>query len=950
MKPRVVIALAIYVAAACLVSALAFVAKRIAPETGLVRSVYSQAGFAGAPIEERAVDINLEFLKTRLELPTQFFGVRWRGFLFLDTPQSIEFFAGGNDHVELRVNGDLLLRRNLTEGMRTMGRTVALEAGSHEVAVDYEQFGGSMSLNIQRAIAGGTPGPFAATEVFTQPVNGLEAWISKGGLWLDRIAPVLWMGLPVMLMISAAPWAIGRWRATGAPRNVRGYARRVWIVAAPALLGPAVLFALGPHTIFATNRDEFAVTFGGLALPWLLRAVLINWIILLAAGCAIALLSERLTRMYAAVLFVFGLLLWGQGHLWNPDYGVLAGREIDLSEHAWRARYELGAWGIGLLLALALFRPISRIAPFAALVFMGVQASAAAFTYVEPAASQRPRWIEPPPEIYQFSRTRNVIHIVLDEFQSDVFEEILQQDRSTLDRQFSGFQFFADHAGAFPTTSFSMAAMLTGREYRNDKPAPEFVREAFKEASIFAKVSEAGYDVDAMSIVPVASFEEWLGPEATPNWKGARFRIRKPFVSQEDYREASARQLLELSAFRHVPHSAKAWMIRRPEPFSRALWMDRRESPAQVRAHEASNSVAFMEHYTSAMSVGRERPVYKLLHVGVPHRPIVVDRECRFLGITDMSRQTYADQSRCAIRLVAAILDRARFLGIYDSSLIIVSSDHGTDLRPLGFNGKSESLSLTPGPSTVQLRDIVGPAKALMMIKPPNRTGPISSSDAPTSHVDLQPTILDLIGLQGGSEDSQMFRRDPGQPRRRMYGMYNPHQRFPKGYLDRVDVLSIDGHVVDAAARNVQRLIWRPDVRLASRDVDLGPRRPGNYYLGPGWSFERREATTGSGEVTFVQPLTNRAFLSASLPPGAVDLVLRASSPPAGELQAIGVEVDGRPAARLNPSGPEGYRDMVIAVPSDPARPAVSQIALQFESGGRDAFVFKLDRLMIRDR
>ncbi len=384
----------------------------------------------------------------------------------------------------------------------------------------------------------------------------------------------------------------------------------------------------------------------------MLRTVLFNWMILLTIGCVIALLSERLARMYAAVLFGLGMLLWGQGNLWNADYGVLAGRDVDLSAHAWRAGYELAAWGIGLLLALAFFRPISRIAPFATIVFMCVQAAAVLFD-AGPATAQRPRWIEPPPAIYQFSASQNVLHIVLDEFQSDVFTEILQQDRATLDRQFSGFQYFVDHAGAFPTTSFSMPAMLTGREYRNEKPAPEFVREAFKEASVFDKVSKAGYDVDALSIVPIASFEEWLGPEATPNWKGARFRIRKPFVSQQDYREVSARQLFELSLFRHVPHSLKETIVRRPEMLHRTLWMDRRESPAQVRRHEAANSVAFLEHYTNAMSVGRERPVYKLLHVGVPHRPIVVDRECRFIGLTDMSRESYTAQSRCAIKLVA---------------------------------------------------------------------------------------------------------------------------------------------------------------------------------------------------------------------------------------------------------------------------------------------------------
>ena len=94
------------------------------------------------------------------------------------------------------------------------------------------------------------------------------------------------------------------------------------------------MFLIGPHTIFTSNPGEFAVPFGQIAAPWLVRAAGLNWLVLLATGCLVALISQAATRMLAAVLFVFGLLLWGQGNLWNADYGVLAGRDVDLAEHA----------------------------------------------------------------------------------------------------------------------------------------------------------------------------------------------------------------------------------------------------------------------------------------------------------------------------------------------------------------------------------------------------------------------------------------------------------------------------------------------------------------------------------------------------------------------------------------------------------------------------------------
>ena len=57
-------------------------------------------------------------------------------------------------------------------------------------------------------------------------------------------------------------------------------------------------------------------------------------------------------------------------------------------------------------------------------------------------------WRLPPPEIYELSSTRNLIHIVLDTFPSRTFVDILDADRPAFDRDWPGFTFFANHLGA----------------------------------------------------------------------------------------------------------------------------------------------------------------------------------------------------------------------------------------------------------------------------------------------------------------------------------------------------------------------------------------------------------------------------------------------------------------------------------------------------------------------
>ncbi len=932
--------------AACLAGITVFspLVERLVPTQGVRRSLYPQIGFQSPPADAVTSEINLAFLDARPELPRQQFSVQWRGVFYLDEPQTVEFFAGGNDEVQLRVDGTLLLTRNIREGMRTIGRSMALAAGAHQLEVDYQQFGGGMSINIQRAIGAAPPSPFVPTELFTESVRPWQVQLLRAARLTRQATLPLWLAAIAFVFIRTAFTRILREsRTSGSARYWREYAARVGSIAVPALLAPCVVFLLGPYTIFSGNPGEFSVPFSQLAWPWLIRAAATNWALLCAAGCLVALLSRTAAQVYAAMVLALGAFAWGQGNLWNADYGVLAGREVDMAEHAGRGPYELAALCLVVLVAVLLARRISRIAAFATLAFLAVQAAAAVVS-AERSGAAAVRWIDPPPEIFAFAPKNNVLHIVLDEFQSDVFGEILEQDRAELDRTFSGFTYFADHSAAFPTTSMSMPAMLTGREYRNDRPAPDFARSAFKDESIFATVSRAGYDVDAMSIVPIPSFEEWLGPESAPNWPGARFRIRKPFISQADYREVAARQLLELSQFRHVPHSAKALSIAKPDRFYRTIWMNRGESPSQIRRHEASNSAAFVEQFVERMAVARERPVYKLLHMGVPHRPIVVDRNCRFIGLTDMSRDVYREQSRCAIKLVSDVLTRVRALGIYDSSLIIVSSDHGTDLEPLGFNGNSDSLSLVPGPSTSRLPATVGSAKAVMFIKPPGAAGPVVVSQAPTTHIDLPPTVVDALKLDGRTNGS-MLRRDEKEPRTRVYGMYDPRQRFPKGYLDRIDLLAIDGRTIDAAAWHVGRSIWNPNARLERRDVDVGPREA-HQYLGPGWSFERRERS-GNEDVTFAQAVTPKVVIYATLPASPVRLVLRASTSPGSAPDAISVSIDSQTIATLR-SESSVYRDLSLDIPANSSRPTISEITLHLQATAIGVPVFKLDRMSIQ--
>ena len=290
-----------------------------------------------------------------------------------------------------------------------------------------------------------------------------------------------------------------------------------------------------------------------------------------------------------------------------------------------------------LLLGVAAAKHVGRIAPFASGVLVALQAAALITSVVRADPAAAPRWQGPSDSMFELSRTRNVIHIVLDAFQSDVFGEILAEERPLFDRSLSGAVFFANHTGAFPTTIASIPAMLTGQVYRNDRPLQRYMRDILKQ-SIDLQVSP-GARVSRRRDLGHASRQR--------NRRRTYFRLQRPYVSYDEYVQFTAWQLADLSLFRHAPH------ILRPAIHNDESWrLQAMFGPGDTstRQHHSVNGAVVLDQFAQRLRVPTDEPLYKYIHVGIPHRPVVVNGDCEFIGVVRATRAAYKEQARCAVR------------------------------------------------------------------------------------------------------------------------------------------------------------------------------------------------------------------------------------------------------------------------------------------------------------
>ena len=176
--------------------------QRYEDETGLTREFFPNSRFEGLPVStERAVKIDLSFLDDRPELPRRQFSVRWQGIWYLPQATSVDFFLGGDGRLRLFVDDTLVLERSLRLGLHTVSVTRGLEAGPHEIRLDYVKLGGGHYVNLQWASTGDAARPFPPSRLF--PTRPTETQLARRQRLetLRHAVPVAW-GLPLLAFLG----------------------------------------------------------------------------------------------------------------------------------------------------------------------------------------------------------------------------------------------------------------------------------------------------------------------------------------------------------------------------------------------------------------------------------------------------------------------------------------------------------------------------------------------------------------------------------------------------------------------------------------------------------------------------------------------------------------------------------------------------------------------------
>ncbi len=468
-----------------------------------------------------------------------------------------------------------------------------------------------------------------------------------------------------------------------------------------------------PVDIYINNIDEFSIPLKSLCYTLGISFVILFLMAFLPAIIPYSGFRDR----YFAFLAMFAVLCWITANFLFGSYGAFDGRGLSIEPFSVKSIVQASIWIIMLISAIIFCKKIHFVMYqavtgllCAVMIFTGFQV----INNIDKLNRRQYQSNFMPEDFATFSKHQNIIHIVLDEQQSTVIEHLIETDPSFI-QHLSGFIFFPNTTSNYRSTNMAIPAMLTGEVYKNNGDKNQFLDDVLSHNPLTTQLEQSNFSTSIY----------------TMGYYCNKSHIKNCISQPELSPDKSAFLLLDYSLFKAVPD------ILKPVIYHDDHWIIRRYfvNPSHETTLGGLNHLAF-QYFNDQFSVDDINPTYKFYHSMITHSPAVLGKDCE-LRITKASRRGLigkTDQAQCAFNHIDSLLENLKKADIYDNSLIIISSDHGSN-----YLSESQKQNLIQTPIS---QKHYSTALATLFIKPFHSAGPMRTSNAPVSLNDIPNTIL----------------------------------------------------------------------------------------------------------------------------------------------------------------------------------------------------------------
>jgi hypothetical protein len=608
---------------------------------------------------------------------------------------------------------------------------------------------------------------------------------------------------------------------------------RYKILQALLVSGCLILFLcfFTPLDIFFNNSKEFTYRFSEIYLYLLLVSVPIIALLTLILILIPKSVFERVVSLFLVII----ILLWVQGNLFYKDYGPLDGSKINWDKWATLGYVEAIVWSTLIILAIIFSPYIKKFINKVCIVILLTLISSLAIKYLGYSSLDSRKVIFDESIKFDFSSDKNVILILLDEAQSDVFDEIISE-HPEFKEKFSGFVYYPDTVAGFPFTETSVPNILTGTYYDNSVLFREYIEKAYLGNSIPKVLKENDFQVD---LIPTY-YDDTLLKSTTI----ASNVIKKGQITNFRQGLSDSLHLIDIATFRSVPHLLKRYVMNDNKWFLSQFLPPNKSKLSHLNWWSGDDN--FYGEFSKINDSVRV-PVFKFFHLKGCHAPYSKDALGKYVPSTT-TREAYKNFLIYNLKRLVSLLDELKSKGIYDRSLIYIFGDHGAGrYEELKINTelieKNGYVNRCTIPHKIKARAI-----PLFMTKTFSSTGELKISSKPVSLADIPQMVFKDLNIKLDQQVGGFLNNESASQHTRRYLFWN----FP--YTDPLYEYSVKGNGwLDSSWTGPNRVYTKKGFYEKDFSAVFEKSNSNNYRIessGPKENYEFESSREGSYSIT----------------------------------------------------------------------------------------------------
>jgi hypothetical protein len=440
-----------------------------------------------------------------------------------------------------------------------------------------------------------------------------------------------------------------------------GFVERILLLLPPTIFLIFTFAIYMPSSLFISNIDDFALDYIKI-VPLIALVSVAVLVIVYIIGLIIPL--KRLFYSYVLLVFSLALGFYIQGNFLNPAFNSLNGKEIAWSEYKINGIISIIAWILVFVVPQVVYaikeNIMSLIVKWGSLFVTAMQLVSLVVLLLTTHKVVSNDFAVTKNGEFELSSKNNTIMFVVDTLDASWFEDMLLPNEE-YKKSLKDFTYFDDAVAGGAPTVLGIPTLLTGKiDMDASRDTSEYYKDAYESSSLFADMQNSNCNV---KLFTEFYYLDYCDKNSVDNLK-----MEQKYVisSRRGFMEC----LYKFVSFYAMPQFLKQNFWLYSGEFNQYITLEDNTS----NLYKLDDAQFYQDFKEKGITTQNDKDTFVMYHLNGAHSPYVMDENAQAVPSDSIGVDS---QIRGIFKIIKEYMDELKAKGIYDSSTIIITADHG---------------------------------------------------------------------------------------------------------------------------------------------------------------------------------------------------------------------------------------------------------------------------------